>query len=102
MPLFHLSVPHTLPPMEARRRVEALVDQLQKKYGGRVQRVDQRWNGDVLAFRLVRSGIVIRGSLTLKARSLQVELELPWTVALFAGKLRQQFVEKARGLLGTA
>lgn len=100
MPLVQLTVPHALSRAEARRQIEALVDDLQKQYGGRVDHVQKRWHDEVLTFQLVRAGMVINGSLTLKARVLNIELELPWSVALFASRLRQQFVEKAHQLLG--
>ncbi len=101
MPSFTATLHHALTRREARRRVERLIHQLEHRYAGRFDSAESAWEGDdELLFRLVRDRTVITGRVAIGGRSLHVTVEVPWSLAPVATRLRQQFEQEGRRLLG--
>lgn len=95
-----ISIPHELGRMEARRRIEGGFSRFvgQLPGGGRV--VDQRWDGDRLAFRIAAMGQNVAGGIEVLASSVTIDIELPGLLGTIARAFKGR-LQKAGQLLLT-
>jgi putative polyhydroxyalkanoate system protein len=99
MPNLTVSIPHQLPREEAKRRVEELVANLQRQYGGMASRVQQNWTGDTLNFAVSAMGVSVTGEVRVTDEAVHLEVVLPFALAMLAGGVKQQIEDEGRKLL---
>lgn len=93
-------LPHSLPPAEVRRRLEAAVARAGDEFGESLGDVDATWQGeDRLLLRMAVLGTPIEGDLHNAPGELVVRVTLPALAALFAGRIRSGIEERLGGLL---
>lgn len=94
-----VSLPHELGRAEARRRIDAGVEQLIGQIGaaGALQRT---WEGDTLSFSLVAIGQTVTGSMKVEDREVRLEVFLPGMFAMIANKLKGRLRNEGQILLG--
>jgi hypothetical protein len=90
-----VTIPHQLGRQEARKRVEASLDQFKVQLGGAgLGNIQHAWTEDQLGFRAKALGQNITGRIDVRDSDLQIEVELPGLLAGFAekvaAKLKQQ------------
>ena len=94
-----ISIPHRLGKAEARRRLEAGIDQVVAPLG-RLVSIDRRvWTGDRLDFGMSVAGQTARGLVDIEDTQVRIELELPWVLAAIAKRVRGVIDQRGRGLL---
>jgi hypothetical protein len=94
-----ISIPHRLGRVEARRRVEAGIDQVVAPLG-RLVSIDRRvWTGDRFDFGMSVAGQTAHGLVDVEDTQVRIELELPWVLAAVAKRVRGVIDQRGRGLL---
>lgn len=93
-----VSIPHNLGKAEAARRLEHGVRQLKSQFGDKIASVEETWAGDRMDFRVGAMGQKVSGHLVVMEDAVQVELQLPWILAMVAEKARG-FIQKQGTLM---
>jgi len=93
-----VSIPHQLSRVEAKQRVEQLIDQFRQQYGN-LGKIERRWDGDTLHFTLTAAGMSHTGQAFVEDQAVRVEIPLPWPLAMLAGNLKKQIEQEGRKLL---
>jgi hypothetical protein len=81
-----VTIPHRLGKQEARRRLEAGLGTVRSHFGSLLQVEEEVWSGDSLAFRARVLTQQTSGTITVAEDHVQVEVMLPWALALMAQK----------------
>ena len=84
-------IPHNLGKEEAIRRLKAGIANIHEQFGDKLTRVEDKWTGDHLDFRVSALGQGVSGALDVANDQVRLELQLPWLLSVFA--------EKAKGLI---
>jgi hypothetical protein len=94
-----ISIPHKLGSAEAKRRLEAGIDQVVAPLG-RLLSIEQRvWTGNRLDFGMNLAGQTARGLVDVEDTRIRIELELPWVLAAIAKRVKGAIDQRGRGLL---
>jgi len=93
-----VSIPHNLGKAEATRRLQGGLMQLKSQFGDRIASVDETWTGDRMDFRVGAMGQTINGHLVVHEDQVQVEVQLPWLLAMVAEKAKN-FIQKQGTLM---
>jgi putative polyhydroxyalkanoate system protein len=99
MPQFSVHVPHSLPPQEARQRLNRFVEILRQKFQDSVSDLQQNWDGDTLRFSFKTFGIALKGGITVDEKQLGVKGDLPFTAMMFRGKIESSIREQLERLV---
>src|SRR5690349_2851246 len=94
-----ITIPHQLGREEAKRRIREQTSQLLGQPGGLLQRVEQRWEGDTLHFLVAAVGQSVSGTAQFTDRTVQLDIALPWMLAMLAGTMKKQIEQQGRKLL---
>ncbi len=94
-----VTIPHQLSRAEARRRIQEQVAEVQRRQGGVLSRLDQRWTGDTLDFTAAALGQTLTGQVFVEDKVVRLEVVLPWMLAVLAGVVKQQIEQRGRELL---
>lgn len=94
-----VTVPHQLGRAEARRRLEEGVTSLKAKFGDKVSSIDERWSGDRLDIDVKALGQSVAAMLEVTEEHVQVEVQLPWMLAMIAEKAKGFIQKEGRVLL---
>ncbi len=94
-----LSIPHRLSPDEARTRIQNTVAGLKSQHAARLAQVDERWAGDHMDFRLSVMGQSVTGRLDVRDNTVDLAIDLPWILAMFAEKVRGEVQREGTKLL---
>jgi putative polyhydroxyalkanoate system protein len=95
-----VDIPHSLGREEARRRIEAGFERLERQFGGGgLARLEKRWSGDVLSFEAQVVGQALSGRLEVRSDSVHMELDLPPFLAMFSGSLKGRLQREGQLLL---
>lgn len=94
-----VAVPHRLGRDEARRRLRARIGELPDHLPGGA-RVTQSWTGeDELALVVAAMGQEVAGRIAVRDTAIDVTIDLPGMLALFAEPIRQGIARKGGALL---
>jgi putative polyhydroxyalkanoate system protein len=93
------SIPHRLTRDEARRRIQTEIAKLRQQHGALLHDVMENWTGDRLDFAVSAAGQSIRGFLVVADHAVDIEVELPWLLAMLAGPVKQRVECEGRLLL---
>ncbi len=89
-----VTIPHRLTKDEARRRLEEGFSRVTRQMAGRAVAVDQRWEGDRMAFSAAVMGQSITGNIWVRDTAVDLEIDLPWLLAsmanVFKGRLKRE------------
>lgn len=94
-----VTVPHQLGRVEARRRLEEGVTSLKAKFGDKVSSIDERWSGDRLDIDVKALGQSVAAVLEVTEEHVQVEVQLPWMLAMIAERAKGLIQKEGRVLL---
>ncbi|MEI6240365.1 MAG: polyhydroxyalkanoic acid system family protein [Planctomycetia bacterium] len=95
-------IPHRLPAVEVRRRLDDAVERARSQYADVVGPIDAEWETDErLRVRLAAMGMNFDGSVEILVEELLVSLVLPGMAGLFAGRIQSGIEERLGGLLGS-
>ncbi len=93
-------VPHQLGRAEARHRIETGFSKLADQLPGGANVVDQRWDGDRLAFSITALAQTATGSVEVLDTTVTIDIELPGLLGQIAGAFKNR-LRKAGQLLLT-
>jgi hypothetical protein len=99
MPTIKISVPHSLNPDEAVRRIKNLVTDIKAQFADRVTDVREDWTGPNGEFGFKVMGFEIAGTVQVDVKEVQIQSSLPLAATPFRGRIEAVIVEKARQLL---
>lgn len=96
MPRVVVSIPHRLLQQEAKRRVGNLIEKVHRLGG----QWSEWWMNDAcLAFKGRLQGQFIIGDVSIEDSLVKATVVLPWTLTLFAGRIKHAMEEAAREVL---
>jgi hypothetical protein len=99
MPNIKLSVPHNLGQEEAKRRLTKLISESREKFRDQVSDLQESWNGNVDNFSFRAMGFSVDGKLDVQPSSLIIDMNFPWAVLPFKGKVESEILKHAAELL---
>jgi hypothetical protein len=99
MPTIKVSVPHSLNPDEAVRRIKNLVTDIKAQFADRVTDVKEEWTGPNGEFGFKVMGFDISGTVQVDVREVQIQSSLPFAATPFKGRIEAVIVERATQLL---
>lgn len=94
-----ISIPHSLPPAEALKRIKKLLTDLKKEHGDKIQDLEEWWDGPVGTFNFSVMGSAVSGTLEVREGEVVLDGKLPWAAMLFKGKIEQTIREQGEALL---
>lgn len=97
MPRVVVSIPHQLDRDEVKRRIGLLIEKAQPLGGW-----SERWISDTHLF--VKGRVhqqLVTGEVAISERSVKVTVNLPWTLTLFASRVKQSLEQSARRALAS-
>lgn len=94
-----VSIPHRLTRAEVKQRLQDEIAKLRREHGAMLHEVKENWTGDRLDFSASAMGQSLAGNLTVEDQAVRIEIELPWLVAMMAGKIKQQIEQRGTHLL---
>lgn len=100
MPKFNVSVPNPLGKEEAIERIRGYVEKLVAKYQDQVAELEQSWEGESVNFSVKSYGVKVSGTGTVTDDEVQVVGDLPFTAAMFKGKIASTVEEQLKKVLG--
>lgn len=99
MPKMNVSVPHSLDPEEAIRRIKNLVGDMKKQFGDRLTDLTENWRGNNGQFAFKAMGFDVSGTVQVDSKEVRIEGTLPFAASMFKGRIESAIQEKARQLL---
>lgn len=93
------SVSHRLSKAEVRKMIEQFIERFHA-LNGVVGELREQWSGDRLWFEITLGGKSTSGEIEVREWSVVYTVNLPWTLALFATRIKQLVEESGRKLLG--
>ena len=99
MPKFSVTVPHNLPHEEVVSRLEQFEHILRQKFKDAVSDLEQKWEGDDVAFRFKSFGMTIAGKIKIHDKDLTVDGDLPFSAMMFKGKIESAIREQLDRLM---
>ena len=95
----NLSIPHRLSRGEARMRIQHTLAGLKSQHAAKLAQVDERWTEDHMDFRLAVMGQSVTGRVDVRDSSVDLSIDLPWILAMFADKVRGDVQREGTKLL---
>jgi hypothetical protein len=99
MPKLSVTVPHNLPREEVVTRLEQFEQILRQKFKDSVSDLEQKWEGEDVAFRFKSFGMAISGKIKIHDKDLTVDCDLPFTAMMFKGKIESAIREQLDRLM---
>jgi hypothetical protein len=94
-----VDIPHQLGRAEARQRLQRGFGRIREQFGTGVLAVEEKWLGDRLEFSAKAIGQKVAGRLEVLEKSVRIELDLPWALAVLAERLHGRVTRAAMLLL---
>ena len=95
----NLSIPHRLSTDEARTRIQNTLTGLKSQHAAKLAQVQETWNGDHMEFRLAVMGQAVTGRVDVRDTSVDLAIDLPWMLAMFADRFRGEVQREGTKLL---
>jgi hypothetical protein len=95
----NISVPHRLARDEARTRIQNTLAGLKNQHAARLAQVEERWAGDHMEFRLAVMGQAVTGRVDVRDAAVDLSIDLPWILAMFAERVRGEAQREGTRLL---
>ena len=94
-----VTIPHRLTQDEARTRLQTGIADPKAKHGNRIADLQETWTGNQLTFALAAMGQKVTGRVDVQPEAVKLDVDLPWMLAMLAGKFKPQVEQEARKLL---
>lgn len=95
----NLSIPHRLSPDEARARIQNTLAGLKNQHAARLAQVEEAWSGHHMDFRVAVMGQAVTGRVDVRENVVDMAIDLPWILAMFADKVRGDVQREGTRLL---
>jgi hypothetical protein len=100
MPNLTLSIPHQLTRVEAKRRIQEHLSEVQRQFSHLLGPIHHHWNEDTLDFMVAAAGQTVTGHAFVEDHVVRVEVALPWMFALLTAAVKQNVEREGQRLLG--
>jgi len=94
-----LSIPHSLEPQEAVRRIQSLIAGIKVKFADKISDVREQWSGNDGEFAFKIMGFDVSGKIQIDDREVRIQSELPFAATPFKSRIQSTILEKAKELL---
>lgn len=94
-----ISVPHRLSRDEARTRIQNTLAGLKNQHAAKLAQIDEQWAEDHMQFRLAVMGQAVTGRVDVRENAVDLAIDLPWILAMFAEKVRGEVQREGTKLL---
>ncbi|MBP2300449.1 polyhydroxyalkanoic acid system family protein [Azospirillum picis] len=94
-----LSIPHSLGRDEAKRRLVDGMGEARARLSAVATSIDDSWTDDRMHFRVVAMAQTIAGHIDVLEDSVEMEVELPWALALLADKIKNKVTRQGTLML---
>src|SRR5690349_15233901 len=95
-----ISIPHKLAADEAQARIQRTLASLQAQHAAKIAQVEEKWTDRHLDFRLGVMGQSLTGRVDVRDNAVDIGIDLPWLLAMFAEKFRGEVQREGAKLLG--
>jgi hypothetical protein len=99
MPNLNISIPNDLSQDEALKRIKNAVAQAKAQQSGKIEDLQENWNGSVGTFSGSAMGHAASGTITVNPSEIVLHLALPFAATFFKGKIEAGIREFAARLL---
>ena len=82
-----LTVPHRFSRDEALHRAHGLLEKIEKQFVGRINDLQQKWDGNTGIFDFSAMGFSVSGKLTVNPSEVKLTAALPLAAVFFKGKI---------------
>ncbi|HYE48101.1 MAG TPA: polyhydroxyalkanoic acid system family protein [Azospirillaceae bacterium] len=83
-----VSIPHRLGRAGAVERLRTGMGQVRAQLTSFGATMEEGWNGDTLSFRVAAMGQTISGNATVREEVVDLEIHLPWMLAMLAERIK--------------
>jgi hypothetical protein len=99
MPNLNISIPHKLSQDEALRRIKDAIAKAKVQYTGKIEDLQENWNGSVGTFSGSAMAQAVSGTITVNPSEVVLDLALPFAATFFKGKIEADIRAFTAGLL---
>lgn len=98
----HIAIKHHTTRAKARTILEQKLTAMLNQFGGRVDDLQQQWNGDTLEFKGKARGFTVQGTVEVTDDEIVVDGKLPMMALPFESKIREAVKREADAMFRTA
>jgi len=91
-----VTLPHTLGPNEAKRRIAERIDLLRNAYVDKIAYSEAVWTEDRADLRVVAFGQTATAQVFVLQETVRVEVQLPWILATLSGSIQNVLTQGAK------
>jgi hypothetical protein len=99
MPKLNISIPHELTQAEARRRIKSAIADAKKKYGEKIDELQESWKGYSGTLNVTAMGQKLAVLVTVNSSDVTVQSALPMIAMMFRGKIEAAIRQEGTKLL---
>lgn len=97
-----MTLPHNTTRQKAKRKVEKLLERMQKEHGDMITNLVQQWKDDVLVFGFKTKGMSTKGELEITDDEVKLAGNLPLLAKPFESKIKKAIENEANALFRKA
>lgn len=97
----NIRIPHGMTPDKARKKIESLLDRLQKRHADQLEVTDRSWSGNTLHFGFKARGIPAKGTISIEDSDVVIDGKVPLLARPFEGKIARAVEKEASSLFGS-
>jgi hypothetical protein len=95
----HISVPHRLTPDEVRARLTKGLSDFRASPASKMGKLEESWQGQNLHLTATVMGQSITGRVEPRVNTVEVDIDLPWALAMFAPTVQKEVENRGRLML---
>ncbi len=80
-------------------RIQNTLNGLKSQHAARLAQVEEQWSGNHMDFRLAVMGQSVSGRVDVRDAAVDLAIDLPWILAMFAEKVRGEVQREGTKLL---
>ncbi len=93
-----LTVVHRFSQDEALRRTHGLLEKIEKQFAGKINDLQQKWDGNTGIFNFSVMGFSVSGKLAVNPSEVKLTAPLPFAAVFFKGKIEAVIREQLENL----
>ena len=94
-----MSIPHDLSEAEAKQRIVRGLSETRDRFPTAMKGASESWSGNRMDFRASAMGQNITGFIDVRPKEIFLSVDLPFMLAMLAGKIKPQIEQEGRKLL---
>ena len=90
---------HGLTKQGAKSKVEDMIPELMRQYGGSLSEMIKSWEGDEMRFSFIAAGMSIKGIVSVGESDVVLDMPVPLMLRPFESRIRAKIEEEIDGVL---